>query len=488
MIPYAFARANGVVAVDRRPSGITVYARPDFSAAALNEIARTFDDNVAVTSVPTEEFETLVNRAYQSGLEQAREVAEDIGENDDVGELARSLPVSAELLETQNDAPVIRLINALLAQALREKVSDIHIEPFETRLAVRFRLDGMLRDVIDLRPALHGVVVSRIKVMAQLDIAEKRLPQDGRFSLRLAGRAVDVRVSTLLTGHGERVVMRLLDKQAGQLTMDSLGLPADMLASLRHLLKQPHGIILVTGPTGSGKTTTLYAALSELDSRQKNILTVEDPIEYALEGVGQTQINLKTNLTFARALRAILRQDPDIVMIGEIRDLETAQIAVQASLTGHLVLATLHTNDAVGVLTRLQDMGLEPFLVASSLLGVVAQRLVRRLCPDCRRPSVPSLAEAQLAEIPPTNRESSLIYSPVGCRACNNTGYRGRTGVYQTLLIDEDMRPLIHDAAGENALRQHASAGSLRSLRQDGMRWVRAGVTGIDEILRVTSE
>jgi general secretion pathway protein E len=338
---------------------------------------------------------------------------------------------------------------------------------------VRLRIDGTLRDLIEPARALHGAIVSRLKIMAQLDIAEKRLPQDGRIALRVAGKPVDVRVSTIPTGHGERVVLRLLDKQAGRLDLTQLGMDTATLEHMDRLIKEPHGIVLVTGPTGSGKTTTLYAALSRLDTAALNVMTVEDPIEYDLDGISQTPINARIDMSFARALRTILRQDPDVVMIGEIRDLETAQIAVQASLTGHLVFATLHTNDAISAVTRLVDMGVEPFLLASSLIGVGAQRLVRRLCLECRKPFV---------------HEGATFYTAQGCPACNRTGYRGRTGIYELLTVDDDLRRLIHDRASEHALRAHVLARGMKTLRDDGMRWAAAGVISLEEAVRVTRE
>jgi general secretion pathway protein E len=347
---------------------------------------------------------------------------------------------------------------------------------------VRFRIDGALRDVVEPRRGLHPAMVSRIKVMASLDIAEKRLPQDGRIALRIAGRAIDVRVSTIPTGSGERVVLRLLDKQASRLTLDALGMAPATRDAVDALIQAPHGIFLVTGPTGSGKTTTLYSALSRLDRKTRNILTVEDPIEYELDGVGQTQVNPRIEMTFARALRSILRQDPDVVMIGEIRDLETAQIAVQASLTGHLVLATLHTNDAPGAVTRLLDMGIEPYLLASTLNGVLAQRLVRKLCPECRTPYEPDEAERTIfgRHLP------ERLFRAAGCGACNFTGYKGRTGIYELMTVDEDMRKLIHDTVAERELRAHGVRGGMIRLREDGLCWVREGVTALDEVLRVT--
>jgi len=359
----------------------------------------------------------------------------------------------------------------LLTQASRDNASDIHIEPFESYSMVRFRVDGTLRDVVKPRRELHAALVSRIKIMAQLDIAEKRLPQDGRITLRIGGKPMDVRVSTLPTGHGERAVLRLLDKEAGRLDLAKLGMASGSLTTFDRLIAQPHGIVLVTGPTGSGKTTTLYAALSRLDSSTTNILTVEDPIEYDLEGIGQTQVNPRIDMTFAKALRSILRQDPDVVMIGEIRDLETAQIAVQASLTGHLVLATLHTNDSISAVTRLIDMGIEPFLLSSSLIGIAAQRLVRKLCPQCRQAD-------------PVTR----AWRAVGCLACNKTGFQGRTGIYELVTVNDELRGLVHRSASEEELRKSAQRNGFRSMREDGQRWVQAGVTSLDEVVRVTRD
>jgi general secretion pathway protein E len=377
------------------------------------------------------------------------------------------------------------MINVLLTQALRQGASDIHIEPYESRSVVRFRLDGTLHNIVEPHRALHAAMLSRIKVMANLDIAEKRLPQDGRISLRLAGRQVDVRVATLPTGFGERAVLRLLDKEGGRLELQGLGMDPATQAAVDALVHQPHGIVLVTGPTGSGKTTTLYAALSRIDSLGLNIMTVEDPIEYELEGVSQTQVNPKIEMTFARALRSILRHDPDVIMIGEIRDLETAQIAVQASLTGHLVLATLHTNDAVSATTRLVDMGVEPYLLSSSLLGVLAQRLVRKLCPACKQVYKPDAVD--LMELG-AGYSGEQLFGPGACAACHGTGYVGRTGIYELLDIDEQAKRLIHAADSEHQLRAHAIGRGMRMLRQDGLRWVLSGVTSLEEVVRVTRE
>ncbi|BEV73359.1 type II secretion system ATPase GspE [Paludibacterium sp. THUN1379] len=460
-LPFAFARDQGVLLL---PDG-SWQVREDAAPEGWSEVLRLFGPPAQVVLLTETAFGQAL-AAHYAEHDGAAGVVEDIGQTLDIARLIESLPTVEDLLESEGDAPIIRMINALLAQALREQASDIHIEPFEGYSVVRFRLDGTLRDIARPHRALHAAMVSRIKIMASLDIAERRLPQDGRISLRLGGRPVDVRVSTLPTGFGERVVLRLLDKEAARLDLGALGMPPDTLAAVDRVIRQPHGILLVTGPTGSGKTTTLYAALSRLDADQTNIMTVEDPVEYHLPGIGQTQVNARIDMSFARALRAILRQDPDVIMIGEIRDLETAQIAIQASLTGHLVLATLHTNDAVSAVTRLVDMGVEPFLLASSLLAVMAQRLVRRCCPDCR-----------------TTRAGPVRHA---CPTCGGSGYRGRTGLYELLLVDAELQRLIHGAASEQQLRQHAQTQGMRSLREDGLRLVERGETTQEEVLRVT--
>jgi len=487
-LPYAFAKRHGVISARQLDQGFELWVRPGVRAGALAEVQRALGGPLAVRELATEAFEAALARAYERGASHAADIVTDLDASPDLAALAENLPKVADLLESEDDAPIVRLINALFSQAVRENASDIHIEAFERRSVVRFRRDGMLRDVLEPPQVVHGVIVSRIKIMARLDIAEKRQPQDGRIALRLAGRSVDVRVAILPTAHGERVVLRLLDKQAGRLDLTGLGMADTTLAALRDLVRQPHGIILVTGPTGSGKTTTLYAALGQLDAKRANIVTVEDPIEYDLDGVGQTQVNPRIDLTFARALRAILRQDPDVVMIGEIRDLETAQIAVQASLTGHLVLATLHTNDAAGAVVRLVDMGIEPFLVASSLLGVLAQRLVRRLCPACRRAHAPDDAERALLQGANGGNAVTELFSAAGCDACSFTGYQGRTGIFELLLIDDESRRLIHDRASEADLLAHARASGMKGLREDGTRWVRAGDTSLEEVLRVSRD
>jgi len=431
------------------------------------------------------DFDQALGAAYQHDSSAAMLMVEGLGNDLDLASLADQIQETEDLLEQEDDAPIIRLINAILGEAIAENASDIHIETFEKRLVIRFRVDGILREVVQPKRELAALLVSRIKVMAKLDIAEKRIPQDGRISLRVGGREVDIRVSTLPSANGERVVLRLLDKQAGRLTLRHLGMNEQDRDQLEQAVKKPHGIILVTGPTGSGKTTTLYAALTTLNDRTRNILTVEDPIEYHLEGIGQTQVNTKVDMTFARGLRAILRQDPDVVMVGEIRDQETADMAVQASLTGHLVLSTLHTNSAIGAVTRLVDMSVEPFLISSSLLGVLAQRLVRVLCNDCKRAYNADAAECELLGVSPA--EAPTLYHAEGCEQCRGLGYRGRTGIYELVLFDDTLRTMVHTRASEQDMLRHARELGP-SIREDGLRKVREGVTTIEEVLRVTRE
>ncbi|MBL0422735.1 Flp pilus assembly complex ATPase component TadA [Ramlibacter sp. AW1] len=458
-LPYAFARGSQLLIEDDGDTLTLLHAGPP-SGSAWSEVMRKFRVR-ALQQVDPQALAQRISAAYSQGESSAALVVSEVENDADLSRMMQELPAVEDLLETSDDAPIIRMLNALLTQAARDGASDIHIEPYERHSSVRFRVDGTLREVVQPNRALHAALISRLKIMSELDIAEKRLPQDGRISLRIGTRAVDVRVSTLPSAHGERAVLRLLDKTESKLSLESVGMTGDTLSRFLNLVAQPHGIILVTGPTGSGKTTTLYAALSRLDAEASNIMTVEDPIEYELPGVGQTQVNAKIDLDFAKALRAILRQDPDVIMIGEIRDYETAQIAIQASLTGHLVLATLHTNDAVSAVTRLTDMGVEPFLLSSSLLGVLAQRLVRKLCATC---------------------------GGRGCSTCGQTGYQGRTGVFELMVADESIRALIHNRAAESEIRDAALAGGMRLMRDDGERLVREGITSREELLRVTRD
>lgn len=458
-LPYAFARQNQILlAVDDKDS--TLYLHDETSRNAMSEVLRKYK----IASVQKLQQDVLVQRiseVYAQGESNAASIVSEVESDADLSRMMQDLPAVEDLLEAADDAPIIRMLNALLTQAARDGASDIHIEPYERHSCVRFRVDGTLREVVQPNRALHAALISRLKIMADLDISEKRLPQDGRISLRIGTRSVDVRVSTLPSAHGERAVLRLLDKSEGKLSLTAVGMEGDTLRRFTGLLAQPHGIILVTGPTGSGKTTTLYAALNQLDASSQNIMTVEDPIEYELAGVGQTQVNAKIDLTFAKALRAILRQDPDVIMIGEIRDFETAQIAIQASLTGHLVLATLHTNDSASAVTRLTDMGVEPFLLSSSLLGVLAQRLVRKICVHC---------------------------SGAGCKHCAKTGYQGRTGIYELLVTNDAIRAQIHNHTSEADIRAAALSSGMRLMREDGERLVTNGTTTREELVRVTRD
>lgn len=483
-IPYAFARRHGVVVRGLAADGrAELLVRPGIDPIALAEVRRVLGRDLHLTAQDEAHFSQSLARAYSRDDDAAAQLADDLTQGEDLAALAQDLPKIEDLLESEDDAPVIRLINAVLTQAVRDGASDIHLEPYEARALARFRIDGRLKDVLTLNRALHPALVSRIKIMAALDIAEKRLPQDGRIMLRIAGRPMDVRVSTLPVGHGERVVLRLLDKEAGRLDLAALGMDAATLQEVDALAHRPHGILLITGPTGSGKTTTLYALLKRLDAGCRNIMTVEDPIEYDLDGIAQTQVNPKIDMDFARALRAILRQDPDVVMIGEIRDLETARIAVQASLTGHLVLATLHTNDAASAVTRLVDMGVEPYLLASALVGVLAQRLVRRLCPHCRHERPLPEAERLSLGLPGS---VAVSWYAEGCPDCGQSGYRGRGGLYELMTVDETLQTMIHDRVADQAIRDYARGHGMRSLREDGGRWVAAGLTSVEEVLTAT--
>jgi len=484
-LPFGFAKQYGVL-VHSRPEGFVVSHRAQPGPQVLLELRRWLGRAFALEAVSEAEFQRRLSLAYQRDNNAAVQMAEDISADVDLSRLADEIPDAGDLMDAEDDAPIIRLINAILSQAVREQASDIHIETFEDRLSVRYRIDGVLAEILSPKRMLAPLLVSRLKVMARLDIAEKRVPQDGRISVRIAGHAVDIRMSTMPSAHGERVVLRLLDKQAGQLELKQLAMNEQVLASYEKALRSPHGIILVTGPTGSGKTTTLYAGLSHINQATRNILTIEDPIEYMLPGVGQTQVNPKVEMTFARGLRAILRQDPDVVMVGEIRDLETAEIAVQASLTGHLVLSTLHTNTAIGAVTRLQDMGIEPFLLSSSLIGVMAQRLVRLLCKDCREAHEPSASERALLGVDTAMGDGLEIHRAVGCEHCNYSGYRGRTGIYELIEVNDVLRLMIHEGASEQQMLQEARK-LYPGIQEDGRRRILAGETSIEEVLRVTA-
>jgi len=483
-IPFGFAKRHRVlIGFDTTP--LTLFHTQEASLISIAEVRRHIDCNLQLKRLDDDDFEQILTDAFQRNSSDAKQLMEDLGNESDLFALAEDLPDTEDLLDNEDDAPIIKLINAMLGEAIKEGASDIHIETFENQLVVRFRVDGVLREILRPNRKMSSMLVSRIKVMSKMDIAEKRVPQDGRISLKIGGRAVDVRVSTMPSSHGERVVLRLLDKNNARLNLSDLGMTAKNRKHFSNLIRKPHGIMLVTGPTGSGKSTTLYAGLTEINSKDRNILTVEDPIEFDIEGIGQTQVNAKVDMTFARGLRAILRQDPDVVMVGEIRDVETAQIAVQASLTGHLVLSTLHTNTAAGAITRLEDMGIEPFLLSSSLLSVLSQRLVRTLCSDCKEPHTPTPSEAAVLGV--SDPQTATIFTPKGCPACNYTGYRGRTGIHEQLIVDETVREMMHDGRGEQAIEKHIRQ-TTPSIRQDGCDKVLAGDTSLEEVLRVTRE
>ncbi|NQZ33063.1 MAG: type II secretion system ATPase GspE [Oceanospirillaceae bacterium] len=480
LFSFLFAKKNSILAVPSTHSGTDVFYCEDTSLNAFLEAERCCPTPLNYQQQQPEQLDNDISLTYQAAQSELSDIDE-LNDVIDLDELVENMPENADLLDVQDDAPIIRLINGLFASALQQNASDIHIETFEHSMSVRFRVDGVLKEVLTPHRKAAPLLNSRIKVMAKLDIAEKRVPQDGRVSLRMAGKALDVRVSTIPSMYGERIVLRLLDTQAVQLDLTHLGMPEQCLKTFTHLLHQPNGIILVTGPTGSGKTTTLYAGLSGLNSKSRNILTIEDPVEYALEGIGQTPVNEKSAMSFARGLRAILRQDPDIVMIGEIRDAETAQIAVQASLTGHLVLSTLHTNDSLGAITRLKDIGVEPYLIASSLKGILAQRLVRKLCKLCKSPI--KLDTADAIALGDVNMAHRPIYKNVGCVECHHTGYSGRQGLYELLVVDETLARMIHDNAGEPQMRQYLE-GKFSSMLDEGLQMILTGDTSTEEVLR----
>jgi general secretion pathway protein E len=482
-LPYNFARKYSVCIVGKE-SGIHLFSARKINAEILAEVRRFCGPIDYVEKVTADMFNNTLARIYQHEAGLAQRVADDVGETLSLEQYAESAQAD-DLLAQEDDAPVVRLINALLLEALRENASDIHIETYEKQMSVRLRVDGIMQEALSLQPRLAPMLVSRIKVMANIDISEKRLPQDGRISIRLGNREIDVRVSTLPAGASERVVLRILDKQAGRLTLEQMGFSEAAVYTLTKIIGRQHGIVLVTGPTGSGKTTTLYAMLSKLNDRSRNILTIEDPVEYQMQGIGQSQVNTKIDLTFAVGLRAILRQDPDVVMVGEIRDMETARIAVQASLTGHLVLSTLHTNSAIGSITRLIDMGVEPFLLASSLVGVVAQRLVRRLCDDCKETYIADETECRFLGISP--EAPPLLCRPKGCPSCRGTGYKGRLAIAEIVVVDAGLQKLIHDNSSEQDMVAYARNYSS-SILDDGRSKIMQNITSCEEIMRIIND
>ncbi|MEE8312291.1 MAG: type II secretion system ATPase GspE [Candidatus Binatia bacterium] len=482
-----YCRRNHLLPLREAAGRLRVATSAPATIGPLDDVRVVYGLEVDPVVVPAPALQETITRVFDRAAAMSSNLMEGFEDDQAISLEGGELEVP-DLLDADDEAPIIRLVNNVIFQAAKDGASDIHIEPFERNSTVRFRIDGMLVDVLSPPRRIHAALVSRIKVMASLNIAEKRLPQDGSIRTRVARRDLDVRVSTLPTSFGERVVMRLLDRSSTLMGLEELGLVGPNLDSLRRLIHQSHGIVLVTGPTGSGKTTTLYAALSEINSIEKNIITIEDPVEYQLAGVGQIQVNPKIELTFAAGLRSILRQDPDVIMVGEIRDGETARIAIQAALTGHLVLSTLHTNDSFSAITRLLDMGIEPFLVSSSVIGILAQRLVRRLCPQCSRPV--DAAESGLAELGlgyMLGDNSRLRVDGAGCESCRNTGFRGRTALHELLAMDDTVRSYVMQSADAASVREICVARGMPTLRDDGADKVRAGATSVAEVLRVTA-
>tara|TARA_Y100001970_G_scaffold60169_1_gene76647 strand:- start:6364 stop:7845 length:1482 start_codon:yes stop_codon:yes gene_type:complete len=477
-LPYRFAREKKVL-IQKNGEKLEVKTTSSVSIETLSELRSYLKKPLEIIWLEPENFEKELSDTFTNTSTSSSELVEDIDDNYDLSALAENLPKTSDLLDSEDDAPVIQLINAILSEAIKSKASDIHIEPYEDYVSVRFRVDGILSEILRPSGRIAPMLNARIKVMSNLDIAEKRIPQDGRMSLKLGEKWVDIRVSTLPSSHGEKLVLRILDKAETQLRLQQLGMNSETLKKFESCLKTPNGIILVTGPTGSGKTTTLYAGLNILNDQTKNILTVEDPIEYAIEGVTQTQVNTKVGMTFAKGLRAILRQDPDTIMLGEIRDLETAEIAIQASLTGHLVLSTMHTNNSVAAITRMIDMGIESYLLASTLNAVLAQRLVRKLC-SCKEDY---LLDTTIDSL----KTGTKLYKAVGCKNCNYSGYQGRIGIFELFLITEEIKEAINSGETENKLSEIAFSNQNR-LSTSGYDLALEGVTSLDEILRVTSE
>ncbi len=488
-IPISFARQTRIIPLGRTDDGVVLLACADPLDTATQDAVRVLLGCELELAVAAPELIVgAINSAYDratalaetavAGLEEGEGTGIDGGIDEDIVDLLD--------IEGDDEAPIIRLVNSLMSQAAKDRASDIHIEPQEREMVVRFRVDGVLKEIIKPPRRFRDAITSRVKIMAGLNIAEKRLPQDGRIRLKIAGRDIDIRVSTVPTTYGERIVMRLLDRSNALRELSDIGFSRRNFKMMEMLIHKSHGIILVTGPTGSGKTSTLYASLAKINKPELNILTIEDPVEYQLKGIGQVQVNAKIDLTFASGLRSFLRQDPDVIMVGEIRDRETAEIAIQASLTGHLVLSTVHTNDSAGAVTRLVDMGVEPFLVASSLIGVLAQRLVRTICPDCKESYTPTAEELVEVGIDPGSVD--VMYRGRGCKKCGDTGYRGRIGIYELMLVDDDIRNLVNQNVDAGTLKNLARQKGLIALREDGAEKAIAGITTVAEVTRVTQE
>jgi general secretion pathway protein E len=487
-IPINFAKAQLVLPVGQNADEVILAVADPLNVFALDEVRLLLGHPIRPVLAESQVILDAINRVYDRAAGETEALMDDL-EGTDLDAVAHELEEPQDLLDTSDEAPIIRLVNSLLFQAVKERCSDVHIEPMERDISVRFRRDGVLYEILRTPKRFQSSIISRVKIMGGLNIAEKRLPQDGRIRIKIAGRDIDIRLSTVPTVHGERVVMRLLDKTAVLLDLNEIGLNEANLRTMNQLIQKSHGIILVTGPTGSGKTTTLYAALSKINTADLNILTVEDPVEYQLPGIGQIHVNEKINLTFSNVLRSFLRQDPDIIMVGEIRDLETAEIAIQASLTGHLVFSTVHTNDAAGAITRLVDMGVEPFLVASSLVAIVAQRLVRVVCPHCQQKYRPTEEEwTKLGLRNGKGQRPEHVFRAVGCSKCFKTGYYGRSGIYELLVVDDEIRQMVLKNTESNTIKRTAVAKGMSSLRDDGTDKILRGITTIEEVLRVTQE
>jgi general secretion pathway protein E len=489
-VPISFAKRYELLPFKRSGKTVHVATSNPLNLSALDDLRLLLGEPLHVIAVPSRVVMNSINQIYERTSAGAEQAISDLS-GESLSVLAEEMAEPEDLLDASDEAPMIRLVNSVLFQAVQQRASDIHFEPFEREVAIRYRIDGILYNVLSPPKRLQSALLSRIKIMAGMNIAEKRLPQDGRIGLKMGGREIDIRVSDVPTAHGERFVLRLLDKSSLLLNLEDIGLSAGGLATIGQLIQLAHGIVLVTGPTGSGKTTTLYSGLNKINSSDKNIITIEDPIEYQLKGIGQIQVNPKINLTFASGLRSILRQDPDIIMVGEIRDTETAEIAIHASLTGHLVLSTLHTNDSAGAITRLLDMGIEPFLVSSSVVAIIAQRLVRLICPECRISYHPTPEELQKLGMKLEIKKAGpdlLFYRGKGCPHCMNTGYRGRSGIYEILMLDDEVRNMILTKMDSGRIKAKAVSKGMVTLREDGARRVAAGATTTEEVLRVTQE
>jgi general secretion pathway protein E len=483
-LPITYAKKAIAIPLRRENGSVLIATSEPLALSTIDDLRILFDADISLCLSTSEIILDTVNRLHSEDMNRAEDTVQEM-EEEDLTFLAAELDEPTDLLEATDDAPIIRLVNSLLSQAIRERASDIHIEPFEKEMVARFRIDGILYNILTIQKRFQSSIASRVKIMADLNIAERRLPQDGGMRIKIGGKDVDIRVSIVPTAFGERIVLRLLYRESALLPLDQIGFSGDTLTRFNEHITRPHGIILVTGPTGSGKTTTLYAALSKINSPDKNIITIEDPIEYQLKGIGQIQVNAKIHLSFAAGLRSVLRQDPDVILVGEIRDSETAEIAIQAALTGHLVFSTLHTNDSAGAVTRLIDMKVEPFLISSSVMAILAQRLVRVLCMVCREPYPITPAETAELELK-TDAAGATVYRAKGCPACFQTGYLGRSAIYELLSVDDEVRQLIMKNADAAMLKALAVEKGMHTLRQDGADKVLAGITSVDEVVRVT--